>query len=78
MKTRYNRLVNYAGWHEGDRVWLCRWMHMKRKSPKLQSYWEGPYKAVTRINDVYRIQLNPRSRLMIVHLDQLAARNEWP
>jgi hypothetical protein len=24
MKTRYNRLVNYAGWHEGDRVWLCR------------------------------------------------------
>jgi hypothetical protein len=40
---------------------------------KLQSSWEGPYKVVTRINDVvYRIQKNPRSRMMVVHLDRLA------
>jgi hypothetical protein len=33
----------------------------------------GPYKVVTRINDVvYRIQRNPRSRMMVVHLDRLA------
>jgi hypothetical protein len=35
--------------------------------------WEGPYKVVTRINDVvYRIQLNLRSRMLVVHLDKLA------
>jgi hypothetical protein len=46
---------------------------MNGKSPKLQSSWEGPYKVVTWINDVvYRIQKNPRSRMMVVHLDRLA------
>jgi hypothetical protein len=44
---------------------------MKGKSPKLQSSWEGLYKAVTWINDVvYRIQQNPRSGLMMVHLTE--------
>jgi hypothetical protein len=33
----------------------------------------GPYRIVTLINDVvYRIQWNPRSRMMMVHLDGLA------
>jgi hypothetical protein len=41
--------------------------------PKLQSSWEGLYKVVTWINDVvYRIQRNPRLRLMVVHVDWLA------
>ncbi|PNF18302.1 hypothetical protein B7P43_G14626 [Cryptotermes secundus] len=45
----------------------------KGKSPKLQSSWEDSYNLVTRITDVvYRNQLNPRSRLMVVHLDRLA------
>jgi hypothetical protein len=66
-------LANSAGYHEGDRVWLYRPTSMNGKSPKVQSSWEGPYKVVTRINDVvYRIQRNPRSRMMVVHLDQLA------
>jgi hypothetical protein len=62
MKTRYDRLMRaYQP--------TC----MKEKSPKLQSPWEGPYSAVTLINDVvYRIQQNPRSRMMVVHLDWLS------
>jgi hypothetical protein len=45
---------------------------MKVKSPKLQSSWKGPYKVVVRINDVvYRIQLNPIPRMIVVHLDRL-------
>jgi hypothetical protein len=52
LKTRYDKLANSAGYQEGDRVWLYRPTRMKGKSPKLQSSWEGPYKAVTRINDV--------------------------
>jgi hypothetical protein len=73
MKTRYDKLVNSAGYQEGDRVWLYRPTRTKGKSPKLQSSWKGPYKIVTRINDVvYRIQKYPRSRMMVVHLDRLA------
>jgi hypothetical protein len=45
----------------------------KVKSSKLRSAWEGPYKIVTRIKVVvYRFQINPRSRMMVVHLDRLA------
>jgi hypothetical protein len=73
MKTRYDKLANSTGYQEGGRVWLYRPTCTKGKSPKLQSLWEGPYKVVNRINDVvYRIQKNPRSRMMVVHLDRLA------
>jgi hypothetical protein len=75
MKTRYDKLANFAGYHEGDRVWLYRPTRTKGKSPKLQSSWDGPYKVVTRINAVYKIQRNPRSR-MVVHLDRLASTKE--
>jgi hypothetical protein len=73
MKTRCDKLAKSTGDQEGERVWLCRPTRTKGKSPKLQSSWEGPYKVVTRINDVvYRIQKNPRSRTMVVHLQRLA------
>jgi hypothetical protein len=72
MKTRYDKLANSTVYQEGDSVALCP-THTKGKSPKLQSSWEGPYKVVNRINDVvYRIQKNPMSRMMVVHLDRLA------
>jgi hypothetical protein len=45
MKTRYDKLANSAGYHEGDRVWLYRPARTKGKSPKLQSSWDGPYKV---------------------------------
>jgi hypothetical protein len=40
---------------------------------KFQSSWEGPFKVVTRLNDmVYRIQKNSRSRMILVYLVRLA------
>jgi hypothetical protein len=59
-----------VGYNEGEKVWLYHPTYMKWKSFKLQSSWEGLSKVITQINDVvYRIQWNPRSRLMMVHLD---------
>jgi hypothetical protein len=73
MKTRYDNAATCTGYHEGDRVWLYRPTCTKRKSPKLQSPWEGPYTIVTWINDVvYRIRRNPRSKMMVIHLDRRA------
>jgi hypothetical protein len=66
MKTRYDRRASCAVYHEGDKVWLCRQTRTKEKSSKLQSSREAPYKIVTGIdNEVYGIQLNPRSRMMV-------------
>jgi hypothetical protein len=31
METRYDKLANLAGYHEGDRVWLYRPTLTKRK-----------------------------------------------
>jgi hypothetical protein len=73
MKTWYNHLANSVGYQEGDNMWLYHPTHMKEKSPKLQSSWEGPYKVVTWINDVvYRIQRNLRTKMMMLYLDRLA------
>ena len=72
MKTRYDLRANSAGFKENDVVWLYNPMRRKGRSPKLQRSWEGPYKVVTRINDVvYRIQKNPRAKMKVVHLDRL-------
>jgi hypothetical protein len=73
MKTRYDKLANSAGYHKGSRAWLYRPTLTNGKSLNLLSSWEGPYKVVTLINDeVYKIQRNPRSRTMVVHLNRLA------
>jgi hypothetical protein len=68
----YDRLANCVVYYEGDNVWLCQPTRMKGKSPKLESLWEGPYRIVSQIDNVYRIQWNPGSRIMVVHLDRLA------
>jgi hypothetical protein len=62
-----------VGYHEGNDVRLYRRTLMKGKSPKLQSPWKGTYRVAMQINDVvYRIQQNPRSRIMLIHPDCLA------
>ncbi|KAJ8949726.1 hypothetical protein NQ318_005047 [Aromia moschata] len=54
-------------------LWLYAPKRTKGKSPKLQSNWEGPYTIIRKINDlVYRIQLSPRSKPKVVHLERLA------
>jgi hypothetical protein len=84
VKTRYDKLANSAGYHEGDRVCFYLPTLTKGKSPELQSAWGGPYKRITRIYDVvYRIHKTPRSRMMVVHLERLppyqeVARDERP
>jgi hypothetical protein len=75
MKT-YDCLANCAGYQESDQVWLYGPTSHKGKSPKLQSSCNGPYRVVTQINVVaHRVQLHPKTRIMIAHLDRLAPHN---
>ena len=73
MKTRYDRRANVPCFEEGTLVWLHNPIRRKGKSPKLQPSWEGPYKVITKINDVtLRIQRSARSPSKIVHVDRVA------
>lgn len=73
MKTRYDRKSNNRQFEEGSLVWLHNPVRSKGKSPKLQAKWDGPYRVVTKINDVtYRIQKGHRGAPKIVHIDRLA------
>jgi hypothetical protein len=72
MKTRYDKLANSAGYHEGTECALSPNPH-EGEITQTSIPVGRPYKVVTRINDVvYRIQRNPRSRMMVIHLDLLA------
>lgn len=73
MKTRYDRKANTDGFEEGSLVWLHNPLRKKGKSPKFQPRWEGPYKIITRLNDLtYRIKQGTRGKPKIVHIDRLA------
>ncbi|KAJ8953762.1 hypothetical protein NQ318_015418 [Aromia moschata] len=73
MKQRLDTTSTETAFKPGDAVWLYAPKKDERKSPKLQSNWEGPYTIIRKINDlVYRIQLSPRSKPKVVHLERLA------
>ncbi|KAJ8955269.1 hypothetical protein NQ318_000297, partial [Aromia moschata] len=73
MKQRLDTTSTEIAFKPGDAVWLYAPKRTKGKSPKLQSNWEGPYTIIKKINDlVYRIQLSPRSKPKVVHLERLA------
>ncbi|KAJ8953363.1 hypothetical protein NQ318_023479 [Aromia moschata] len=73
MKQRLDTTSTAIAFKPGDAVWLYAPKRTKGKSPKLQSNWEGPYTIIKKINDlVYRIQLSPRSKPKVVHLERLA------
>ncbi|KAJ8950009.1 hypothetical protein NQ318_002420 [Aromia moschata] len=73
MKQRLDTTSTETAFKPGDAVWLYAPKRTKGKSPKLQNNWEGPYTIIRKINDlVYRIQLSPRSKPKVVHLERLA------
>ncbi|KAJ8952825.1 hypothetical protein NQ318_008146 [Aromia moschata] len=73
MKQRLDTTSTETAFKPGDAVWLYAPKRTKGKSSKLQSNWEGPYTIIKKINDlVYRIQLSPRSKAKVVHLERLA------
>ncbi|GFV54136.1 retrovirus-related Pol polyprotein from transposon 412 [Trichonephila clavipes] len=67
MKTRYDARAAVHDFHEGDKVWLWNPKRRKGLSPKLQTYWEGPYTVLKRLNDVVeRIQKSPHSKPKVI------------
>ena len=56
----------------GDAVYLYNPSRKKGVSPKLQSFWEGPYLIIEKLSDlVYKIQSAPSAKTRIIHHDRL-------
>ncbi|GFX27805.1 hypothetical protein TNCV_2614651 [Trichonephila clavipes] len=72
MKSRYDARATGHDFHEGDKVWLWNPKRRKGLSPKLQTYWEGPYTVLKRLNGVVvRIQKSPHSKSKVIHYNRL-------
>lgn len=79
MKARYDLRARDLRFESGDLVWLFQPRREKRRCPKLQSNWKGPYEIRDRINDVvYRIRRSSRSKPKVVPLDRLAPYESRP
>jgi len=58
--------------YPGDLVWFFCPKSRPGTSPKWTRFYSGPYRVVRKINDVnYVIQLAPRSRLRVVHVNKV-------
>ena len=72
QKKGYDHRKNLKNYQPGDAVYLFNPCRKKGVSPKLQSFWEGPFLIVEKISDlVYKIQSGPSAKTKIVHHDRL-------
>jgi len=52
VKIRYDRKARQVLFEEGQKVWLFNPRRFKRRAPKLQGNWEGPFSVVKKLSDV--------------------------
>ena len=72
QKRGYDHRVNFKSYERGDSVFLFNPIRKKGISPKLQSFWGGPFLVVRKLSDlIYEIQSHPSAKTKIVHHDRL-------
>ncbi|XP_026022288.1 uncharacterized protein LOC113021785 [Astatotilapia calliptera] len=73
-KRQYDKNCCHTQYKTGDPVWylIKGTRHVKNKVRKFLPSYEGPFFVLGQLDDlVYRIQKNPRSKVKVVHHDQL-------
>lgn len=73
-KRQYDKNCCRTHYKIGDPVWyvIKGTRHIKNRVKKFLPSYEGPFFVLGQLDDlVYRIQKNPRSRVKVVHHDQL-------
>lgn len=74
-KERHDLRAKDPQFLPGQLVWLFEPRRRKKRNPKLQSNWTGPFVVVEFKNDVVvkiRLHGNPRAKPRVVHLNRLA------
>jgi len=78
MKGSYDAAVKPVEFQVDDLVWYFCPRSRPGTSPKWTRFYSGPYRVVRRVNDVnYVIQLTPRSRQIIVHVNKIKRYQEF-
>ena len=78
MKSNYDAAVKPTKFQVDELVWYFCPRSRAGTSPKWTRFYSGPYRVVRRVNDVnYVIQLTPRSRQIIVHVNKLKQHHEF-
>ena len=71
-KGIHDKHAKIRSFNIGDAVWLHNPHVRKGQTLKFAPYWHGPYIVIGKISTiVYRIQLSPRSRTKIIHIQRL-------
>jgi hypothetical protein len=72
QKRKYDHRAVENSYSEGDLVWLYCPQVKPGVCSKFARHWNGPYKVLSKINDVlYRVQMSQRSKPKVVHHDRL-------
>lgn len=72
QKKGYLSKLNHNLYQVTDSVWYWLPVCKKNQSPKLSSFWDGPYYIVAVYSDVlYRIQKSAKHKSRVVHHNQL-------
>ena len=75
VRQKRNYDVRERGQHfrAGELVWVYNPQRKKGRCPKLDSQWAGPCRVLERVGEVvYRVQLPPKGRRVVLHRDRLA------
>lgn len=75
VRQKRNYDVREKGRHfqAGELVWVYNPVRKKGRCPKLDSQWVGPCRVLERVGEVvYRLQLPPKGRRVVLHRDRLA------
>ncbi|CAL9703512.1 unnamed protein product [Knipowitschia caucasica] len=75
MRQKRNYDVRSKGkdFSTGDLVWVYNPKRKKGRCPKLDSHWDGPCRVLEQVGEVvYRVQVPPRGRKVVLHRDRLA------
>ncbi len=71
-KKRHDISAKGSLYKQGDVVWVAQKQKRKRRSPKLQERWKGPYLMIQPISElVYKVQDAPGSKCLIMHFNNL-------
>ncbi|MGH0116107.1 UNVERIFIED_CONTAM: hypothetical protein FKN15_023140 [Acipenser sinensis] len=73
QKRNYDLRARGRHFIAGELVWIFSPKRKRGRCPKLDSHWLGPCQVLERIGEgVYRGQLPPRGRKVVLHRDRLA------
>jgi hypothetical protein len=74
IKTHHCQLAISGDSRKETELGCTAWPSPLGRSPKLQPSWAGPCRVTTQIDDpVYKIQLHPKAKIMVVCLDILSS-----